>query len=292
MSRPKSGVRAGAGLLLVLGMSLRPALTEGEAPAPPPLQDLLAGLDRASNLYLDTALHFACNEKIVERRPEERKVQKFEYLFVFDKSHGFRDYRTVVRKGQRQQVNPTELGLGLFLERAYMWVLVFNRTRQDKYRYRIEATGTIHGTPVVGVRFEPIPPYQESINDWSGTAWIDPSSYQILRVEAMKAKDLEEQARMEKEAEGVEAPPEEGAERSYRIERVITWFTVTKNGMRFPGTARIDSTLYDLSPRTEGRDPERISVNHTTQTYSKYRFYGVRTFEEVRQVLSPKRKPG
>ena len=267
------------------------ALAAAEPPAGPSLQQILLGLDRTSYLYLDSALRFACKETVLEWNRGSRSLHKFEYLFVYDKSRGFQDYRMVVSKGQRQPANPIGLGVRLFLERPYMWVLVFNRTRQDKYRYQLLGTEKIGGVPTVQVRFEPIPPYKESINDWFGTAWIDPSTYQIVRVEAMKTEDFEEQSRLEKDREEIALPPAEGPGRSYRIEQVSTDFTVIKNGMRFPGKAKVVSTLYYLPKRPEGRNPEEISEEHSAQTYSKYRFYGVRTFEEVQKILSPDKKP-
>lgn len=249
------------------------------------------GLDRTSYLYLDTALRFACTEKVVEWAPGSRSTHKFEYLFVYDKSRGFQDYRMVVRKGQREPANPIGMGVRLFVERPYMWVLVFNRTRQEKYRYRILGTERTEGVSTIKVRFEPVPPYKESINDWDGTAWIDPSTFQIVRVEAMKTVDVEEQKRMEKDGQDLPPPPGEGPARSYRIERVSTDFTVIKNGMRFPGKTKVVSTLYYLPKRPDRPIPEEISEFHSKQTYSKYRFYGVRTFQEVRKILSPDRKP-
>jgi len=281
---------------LVLGVCV--VLTVGAAPPPagppagPSLRQILVGLDRTSYLYLDTALRFACKETVLEWNRGSRSVHKFEYLFVYDKERGFQDYRMVVSKGRREPANPAALGVRLFLERPYMWVIVFNRTRQDKYRYRILGTEKIGGIPTVQVRFEPIPPYKESINDWLGTAWIDPSTHQIVRVEAMKTVDFEEQNRLEKDGQDMALPMGEGPGRSYRVERVSTDFTVIKNGMRFPGKAKVVSTLYYLPKRPEGRNPEEISEDQSTQTYSKYRFYGVRTFEEVREILSPDRKQG
>jgi len=286
-----SGFRRGRIGFAVLVLVVCAALAAGEPPARASLQQILLGLDRASDLYLDTALRFACTEKVVEWDLGSPKVHKFEYLFVYDNSRGFQDYRMVVSKGQRQPANPVGLGVRLFLERPYMWVLVFNRTRQDKYHYQILGTENIGGIQTVQVRFEPIAPYKESVNDWFGTAWIDPSRYQIVRVEAMKTEDFEEQKRLEEDEKDKTLPPGEGLGRSYRIQRVSTDFTVLKNGMRFPGKAKVVSTLYYLPKRPKGPNPEVISEGHSTQTYSKYRFYGVRTFEEVQRILSSAQRP-
>jgi hypothetical protein len=290
---PEGGATLGKGaglflLLLLLGTGA--SFAAASTPPAPSLPDLLRGMDRASYLYLDTALRFACSESIVEWTLGERRVHKYEYMFIFDKERGFQDYRMVVHKGQRRQVSPVAEGVRLFLERTYMWVLIFNRSRAEKYRYRILETDTVYGIPAVQVRFEPIPPYKVGFNDWIGTAWVDPSTFQILKVEATTTGDMEEKNRMEEDAKKLEISTGEGPGRSYRVEEVTTEFTVVKNGMRFPGTAKILSTLYYLPRRPQSLRPEMISENHSTQSYAKYRFYGVRTSEEVRQILSPSGK--
>ena len=264
-------------------------------------------MDRASFLYLDTALRFACTETIVESRTGTKQVHRFEYLFVYDKEHGFQDYRMLSQGKNRRPVNPVEEGVGLFLERAYMWVLLFNRTRQEKYHYRILGLETIDDVATVQVRFQPVPPYQEEINDWIGTAWVDPSTYQIVKVEAMKVKDFEAFTGMQKDASEVDPLPEQGRRhnheeksrtvpmtgpgRSYRVEQVTTKFSVLKNGMRFPGEVRLVSTLYYLAKRPEHNRPDEVSRIESSQSYTKYSFYAVRTSEEVQRLLSSSPRP-
>jgi hypothetical protein len=257
-------------------------------------------MDRASYLYLDTALRFACTETIVESGTGTKPVHRFEYLFVYDKEHGFQDYRMLRLGKDRLPVNPADFGVGLFLERAYMWVLLFNRTRQEKYHYEILGLDMIDEVTTVQLRFRPIAPYQEGINDWIGTAWVDPSTYQIVKVEAMKAADFEAFMEMQKRAREVDPlpkqgssrrqseesrpAPEEGAGRFQRVEGAATKFSVLKNGMRFPGEVKLVSTLYFLSPKSH--QPEEVSRIESKQSYTKYSFYAVRTSEEVQRLLS------
>src|SRR5215471_18228675 len=106
-SRPRRVARAWA-------VALISAIFPGTAvPVPPPaIEDLLRGLDRASYLYLDTALKFACKERIVESGPGMRpRNHIFDYLFVYDKEKGFQDYRTQGSGEQSAQVNPIQLGV-------------------------------------------------------------------------------------------------------------------------------------------------------------------------------------
>jgi len=283
-------------LLVVAGATQAP----GDAQPPvPSLEELLRGMDRASYLYLDTALRFACTETIVESGTGPKSVHRFEYLFVYDKEHGFQDYRTWRVGKDRLPVNPTDVGVGLYLERAYMWVLLFNRTRQEKYNYEMVNLETIEGVATVQVRFRPISPYKEGINEWIGTAWVDPSTYQIVKVEAMKAADFEALMAMQQNTgkdrplpeQGASSHPadksqrsQEGAGRFQRVEVVTTKFSVLKNGMRFPSEVKLVSTNYYLS--SEGRKPEEVSQVESKQSYTKYSFYAVHTSEEVKRLLS------
>jgi hypothetical protein len=306
--RALPGAPIACGGLLVLFLGTGAVQAAADTQTAPSLEKLLRGMDRASFLYLDTALRFACTETIVESGINTKRVHRFAYLFIYDKEHGFQDYRTLRQGKDRRPVNPSEKGVGLFLERAYMWVLLFNRTRQPKYRYEILDLETIDGVATAAVRFEPIPPYQEGLNDWIGTAWVDPSTYQIVKVEAMKVADFKASTQMQKDASEVHPLPEQGPKhhgpgnpqtmpmlegpgRSYRIEQVTTKFSVLKNGMRFPGEVKLTSTLYYLSKRPEDNRPDEASRIESKQSYTKYSFYAVRTSDEVRRILSSDARP-
>jgi hypothetical protein len=65
------------------------------------------------------------------------RLHRFEYLFFYDKEHGFQDYRTLRPGKDRRRVDPVEQGVGVFLERAYMRVLLVNRTRPGKVPYEL-----------------------------------------------------------------------------------------------------------------------------------------------------------
>ena len=119
-----SDARPRAGRILAIACASLALLGAGGAETQPSLPDLLRGLDRASYLYLDSALNFACKEKLVERGAgKQNRVNTFEYLFVYDKETGFQDYRTLPGKANSEQVNPSGHGVRAFLSRAYMWVL-------------------------------------------------------------------------------------------------------------------------------------------------------------------------
>ncbi|HEU5180172.1 MAG TPA: hypothetical protein VFW45_05235 [Candidatus Polarisedimenticolia bacterium] len=255
------------GLVFFLGV---PAAAEDETDSTNPAVPILRGLDRASRLYLDNVLRFACKEKIVEHDPGAKRAFSFDYMYVYDDAQGYLDYRTQGSKSTKP-VDPRSVGVRQFLARGSMWVLIFNQSRFSSHRYRLVGGSPMHGIDAIKVEFEPLPPYVDGRNDWFGTAWVDPNSYQLLHVEAMKASDhrlLQEIAH----SRGPTPIPE-------WITDVATDFEVVKNGIRFPSRVIITSRQY-LSG--EGRPLRQAS---STQTYSNYRFYGVRTSEEVRTLL-------
>ncbi|MCI0568820.1 MAG: hypothetical protein L0Z52_11655 [Acidobacteria bacterium] len=257
------------------------------APEAPELPELLRGLDRASRLYLDTALRFTCDETITEPFKGAHKVGRFQYIFVHEPDGSLHDYRMKTGKGVRPEVDPGKLGFHHFLQRAYFWVLVFNGSRQKHFRYAALGEADALGVKAQMIRFEPIPPYREAINDWFGTAWVDPETFQILRVEAMKADKHENWERLRRDLEVLTAGGEEPAGRYYEIQTATTEFGMVKNGMRFPSRAEVVSSIYYFS---KAKLPDRASLakeERTLQTYKRYKFYGVRTRDEVRNMLHP-----
>ncbi len=250
-----------------------PVAAEDEADASNPAIPILRGLDRASRLYLDAALHFACEEKIVEDGPTTKKVYTFDYMYVYDENSGYEDYRTRGGKSAKP-VNPRSLGVHQFLQRGSMWVLIFNHTRFASHRYRLAGSETMHGVAAVKVEFEPLPPYAEGNNDWFGTAWVDLNSYQLLHVEAMKVADHRRLEEVKTLRAGSPHP-------SDWITDVVTDFEVVKNGMRFPSRVTLTSSRY----LSGGGPVRKLFQASTVQSYSDYRFYGVRTTEEIRDML-------
>ena len=81
--------------------------TTSEAPG---LPELLMGMDRASRLYLDTALRFTCDETITEPLIGAPRIRHFEYIFVHEPDGSLQEYRTNKGKGVRPEVDPGKLG--------------------------------------------------------------------------------------------------------------------------------------------------------------------------------------
>jgi hypothetical protein len=114
---------------------------------------------------------------------------------------------------------------------------------QERHRFDVEGEDEVLGTPALRVRFDPLPPYVLGLNEWVGPAFVDRRTFQPLRVEAYQVSDWEK-----------------------KTARYTTDFDVVEHGMRFPGQVRVRSPRGILS---------------VTQTYKRYRFFGVRARQEI-----------
>ncbi len=239
----------------VLGLIVTLALLTNAPPQTdldPDLLESLDSLDRVAQLYRDTALRFSCNETLVYHGRYGKQVERYTYTYVYTDEHGLRDFRTARRSND---VTAQAAHAGLL--RAYSWIFLFERRRRPYYRFQILGEGKAQKRPALIIGFEPVEPYRANVNEWAGEIWIDRESHQPLRVEADLVRELDGQAK-------------QGGKRLY-----VTDFGYVKNGMRFPSRVTVRRSgigLPDLSRRRALR---------FTQTYDDYRFFGVRTSEEV-----------
>ncbi|HET8946321.1 MAG TPA: hypothetical protein VFQ07_05010 [Candidatus Polarisedimenticolia bacterium] len=238
-------------------------------------------LGRVAGLYHDTALKFASDEEITGTGLPT--PCRFEYIYVYSASQGLRDYRTL--PGRQREVDPGACRIPQFLRRAYSWVFVFAADARKHHRYAIAGEDEALGRAAIKISFEPIPPFRRGVNEWFGTAWVDRETSQILKVEALQHEEHRKQEEIEKDL----ASPAGGARlhgKHRAIERVTTEFSVEKNGMRFPGRALILRTDFKIPG--EAAPFDESTVYRIEQNYTHYRFYGVRTKEEIRAIVQGK----
>ncbi len=272
-------------LLLVGGASVAAESRSAE----PELAELLSHLNDLADLFRDNALRFACEETITYARTGSRKkVFRLDYIYVYENER-MADYRTR-RGGSRKKasvpVEPSLYGLPYFLERAYSWVFIFERAKRDIYRYEILGDDKAQESEAVVLRFEPVPPYQKDLNDWFGTAWIDRKTYQILKVEALKAREHAEKQRFEA---ALRTPPstDEATLGDYTFTTVSTEFSVEEGGLRLPTRAVAAKTRYRVRDGKRSRAFSEHPVFRVTQEYRDYRFFGVRTLDRFSAPVNP-----
>lgn len=276
-------------LTLVVLAAVPPALVA----APPPeatLDSLLHVLNRYADLYRDSALRFSCDESITYS-PKGAFGRKYEleYLYVYTPELGLRDYRTQRGADHSKDRPDKEVDLGSYglpsvVERAYSWVFTFERGKWGLHNYRVKGQETVLGREALVVSFEPRPPYKLGINDWVGEAWIDKETHQLLRVESFKLDQHALKAQLDADLAG-RGPFPEGKLPTYYVSKVITEFGVEKNGLRFPSWVEIRRTRFDVHNESGQRSATEHAIYRVRQEYSNYRFFSVRTLDEVRNYV-------
>ena len=290
---------------LVFAVLLSGTATAGDAENAVRLQTILQRMARTASLFRDTALEFACREKISWRGFGEPGQAAFEYVFVYDDEKGFQDYRTIPFLGKRRkapkEISPDDQGVPWYLRSAYLWVFVFRDSRQFLHHYRLAGEEEILGVQAVKIEFEPILPIQTKLNDWYGTAWVDPELGQLLKVVAFSPEDHKTKTMWEdfRAANITDAARAE-------FGTITTLFTEERNGLRFPGKVILEHARYrgqrDASAdgnlgkkltrqdvhmfETEKRGGARkIVLLRVEQTYRKYQFFSVRTADEIKSYI-------
>jgi hypothetical protein len=256
-----------------------------------PLASILERLDRTTALYRDQALEFACDERIVYVDPaNDRAVYDFDYIYVYDEARGFLDYRTLPHAGLRKgeapaNVDPAAYTLPAFVRRAYSWIFLFERAKWRMHRYALEAEESIRGARCFRIRLEPQIPYDHDINDWFATVWVDASSHRLVRIEAQKADHQARKAAFKRLASGLESIEGHSGD-VFSFTEFATDFSVQKNGMAFPDTILIERKRCQVKSGGHKLTSACSTVYTVTQKYSNYQFFGTRTSEEIRSLLS------
>jgi len=261
----------------------RPAVS---APPEPRLPELLTRMDRVATLYRDKALSFTCIEKVSYGSPIiRRRTYVFDYVYEFNGVE-LTDYRTEHKRHRPAEEIPHRVELANYripysLSRAYSWVFMFERSRWERYRFEILGDDRALGRQALRVRLEPVPPIEEDVNDWYADVWIERGTWQLLRVEALKADQHEQKVRLDASMSRASI---DGPEK-YEIARIVTEFTVEKNGMRFPGLVDIVDTRYKVLQGKKA--PYAVERNGfvVRQRYMDYRFFGVRTEDWIRDIV-------
>jgi len=270
------------------------------------LKPILQRMARTASLFRDSALQFACREKITWRGSGEPGRATFEYVFVYDDLEGFQDYRTVPFLGKRRkapkEISPDDEGVPWYLRSAYLWVFVFRDSRQLLHHYRLAGEEEVLGVQAVKIEFEPILPIRPKLNDWYGTAWVDPRLGQLLKVVAFTPQDHETKLMWE-EYRAANITDETRA----TFGTITTLFTEERNGLRFPGKVTLEHARFigQRDDRADGRQSRKmvmkdghqvekkkkvggsrtVTLLRVVQTYHNYKFFSVRTEDEIENYI-------
>ena len=281
-------------VFLVLAGSTMPAETPVE---PPSLSMLLERLDRVAGLYRSGALGFTCVESI---KVNGRRQGKYDYIYKVTDGK-MEDHHISRELGKGSQLLRQPKGVPDGIARPSLWTGVFDEVRQPYNRYRIAGREVVLGRSTLRVTFEPAPgkPIVEEVNNWIGSAWVDAETFQIIKVVAIEARRradyrellerYEQDLRRYEEARdrrGKGDPkPEEPQPFRFEMTTYSSLFGYVKNGMRFPTEVRTERRRY-LVPDEDIDDPEAGYRKFLVlQTFDKYRFFGVRSEEQVTGVV-------
>ena len=249
-----------AALFAVIVVGLLRTSAAGRAPTgaatPPELDTVLTHLVDVAAQYRDEALQFTCQETIVYTSKRQKVSQHFEYIYVYDPTEGLLDYR-VDRKDEKAEI------VHGGLERPYSWIFVFEATKADRYRYEVTGLDRALDRDAVKVRFDPVPPYEIGVNDFEGIAWVDLDTWQLLRVESERVKAVRK-----------------ALDQEY-TERFKTEFGIEMHGMRFPSSVGIRRANFGQRGRPGTADYQSSAIFRVSQIYSDYRFFGVRSEEDL-----------
>ena len=268
--------------------STAPVLLAQESPSADPqaLETVLERLDRVASLYRDKALQFTCDETITYDTGTSIKTHEFTYIYLCSDDDRLLDSReprgraAEARPKKREQERLENYGLPMYVLRAYSWLFLFEKAKQQQHRYELLGDGEALGRPAIGVRFEAIPPYQDGVNEWSGTAWVDRETWQPLRVDAILAAELWLKELLEQQMKGSVVPSSRA-----NVTWVVTEFDIEKNGMHFPSRVVSKRARYHVEMVGEMPSMKERPVFEITQSYENYRFFGVRTQEEISKTV-------
>lgn len=283
-------------LFAILVLSAAPPGLAGRSaakgPAIPELDQLLSRMARVAELYRDNVLSFTCNETISYSGRDASGLYRFAYIYRFsEEDQLLEDYR--IPRGRladasaaRQERLALEgYGFPEYVLRAYSWIFVFREEVQPSFRFTIEGTEKCQGRAAIRVRFEAIPPFKDESNAWVGTALVDRETYQLLHVEAIRASEYDRYLMLRKMREERRDSGASNYRGTYTYSTYTTEFDVVRNGLRLPGRVMITRTEYELRGGPERGAVLEHPAYKVIQTYKRYRFFSVRTAEEIRRLV-------
>ena len=263
----------------------------------PPLPLLLERLDRVAGLYRSGALDFTCVESV---RVNRRRKGTYDYIYKVTDGK-LEDHHISRELGKGSELLAAPRGVPDGIARPSLWTGLFYKVRQPHIRYAISGREVVLGRPTLRVTFEPAPgkPIIKDVNDWIGTAWIDAETYQVIKVVARDAaryadyrellerheRELQRYEEAMELREKGEPRPEAPRPLTFEIATYSSWFGYVKNGMRFPTQVRTERRRY-LLPGEDVDDPQDgYRVFLVVQSFDKYRFFGVRSEEQVTGIV-------
>jgi len=257
-----------AALLLISGLGL--AETESGTPEARRLNDLLERTSNQTALFLDQFSDVKCTEQVrQEKLGKDDKVERkedstFDYLVILTNQGGdlsLSESRIPMKEAKRDRKNTSML-----LSNGFATLfLVFHSSYAQAFKFTLAGEEVVAGRTLEKVTFEHIPGMKspaalalrgrEYPLELQGTAWIDPATGSITRIEAGIADTLQDV--------GLKAL-------SSQIDFAPLTFSDSKVAYWYPTQARVEVE----SPRQHWRNLHQ---------FSSYKKFSVNTEEKVIQ---------
>lgn len=221
----KSKPRAALALLLLLA-------GPGAAAQSTDLQKLLDRTGREVTAFLDQVSDVRCTEQVTQQKlnrkghPEYSETGTYDYLVLL--SGGSDELQLNESRLATGTQRPVKNASMLISNGFSMLFLIFHPFYRSSFRFEAEPDGTIDGQRYARVRFSHVEgartPAALAVRgreyplDLAGTAWIDPASGMVARIEAALQKDMSDVGLRSLTAEIAYEPIRlPGWERAYRF---------------------------------------------------------------------------
>lgn len=249
------------------------------------LRDLLAALARHSEKYRQGLLRFACEETLIRSefdgstgRRQNEVVGKYDYLLARTRSGKIVERRRPV--GSRGQGSPASLEMQQ--PEPYLWTLLFTPHYQQLFNFRLAGQEVVRFRLATLVEFDAILPFVHGseITQWSGRAYIDAETLDLLRIEAEPSGQqirLETAVREYHRAPRIWNVPLKRPPRAHLHE---VDFDYEREELRLPSLAITRRFIA-----TDGQ--ERNLKSQVMQIYSDYRLFKVETDERLKEIRGP-----
>jgi hypothetical protein len=246
------------------------------------LEKFLAALAEHSEKYRLSMLRFVCEETLIRSefdagsgRRHKEEVDKYDYLFSRNRAGEVVETRRPL--GSAPGAAWKEMGLGL--PEPYLWTLLFSPHNQKLFNYRLAGQEVVHFQLSTVIDFNALLPFVDgaTIPQWSGRAYIDAHSLDLLRIEAEPSG---QQIRLEAAAQAYRQKFRLGGVPLGRRPRAHLHevdFTYEHEGLRLPGLA--------ITRHYFATDPEQPSLKtQFMQIFSDYHVFSVETDEQMKAV--------
>jgi hypothetical protein len=246
------------------------------------LEKLLAALAVHSEKYRLSMLRFVCEETLIHSefdagsgRRHKEEVDKYDYLLSRNRAGEVVETRRPL--GSAPDAAWKEMGVGL--PEPYLWTLLFSPHSQQLFNYRLAGQEVVHFQLATVIEFNALLPFVDgaTITQWSGRAYIDAQSLDLLRIEGEPSG---QQIRLEAAAQAYRQRFRLGGVPLGRRPRAHLHevdFTYEHEGLRLPGLA--------ITRHYFATEPEQPSLkSQFMQIFSDYHVFNVETDEQMKAV--------